>query len=149
MIATNQYVDAVAKHGIDNIVTIEVHSGGRPKWRRAILVSEVDAILAKLDGAANETLQGANQKVVVPLVHVLSVISRGNDDECEDENLANVLLWMACTKPHAKNPTKARRDAKAGRAGIIWDFTGAPDGNLHFSVHHAVLRGDPLKRLLQ
>jgi hypothetical protein len=74
------------------------------------------------------------------------VLRKGFDDEQAADAFAKAMLEMACRI--AKNPKKARRHAKTGRAGIVFDLTSAP-GGFAWELSFPMLRGDPLKRLLQ
>jgi hypothetical protein len=135
---TNQYMEAVAKHGIENILTIELRIDGRPKFRRAILIAEVDDIIADIERKS--------ESAATAFADLALVLDKGSlDDEQAADAWAKWLLEMACRT--ARNPKKARRHAKTGRAGIILDLTSAP-GGFAWETSFPMLRGDPLKRLL-
>jgi hypothetical protein len=135
---TNQYLEAVAKHGIDSILTVELRRDGRPKFRRAILTSEVDDIIADIERKTQST--------ATMFSDVTLVLRKGFADERAADAFAKAILEMACRT--APNPKKARRHAKTGRAAIVVDLTSAPAG-FAWKITFPMLRGDPLKRLLQ
>jgi hypothetical protein len=135
---TNQYVEAVAKHGIENILNVELRIDGRPTFRRAILISEVDDIIAGIERNCEDATTAFSDLALV--------MDRGLDDERAADAMAKALLEMACRR--ANNPKKARRHVKTGRAGIVVDLSPDPRG-LAFDISFPMLRGDPLKRLAQ
>jgi hypothetical protein len=108
-VMTNQYAEVVAKYGIDKILTVELRVDGQPTFRRAILTSEVDSIIADIERAC--------ESITTMFSDIALVLQRGPGDEQAADALAKAMLEMACRT--ARDPKEARRHAKTGRAGIV------------------------------